>query len=491
MEDESVCYLSATEMVKMIKTKKISPVEIVQALLERIERLNPKINAYCTILADLAQREAKRAEEALFLGKELGILHGVPLSVKDLICTKDILTTFGSRMYEHFIPDFDETVVRRLKSAGAIILGKTNTSEFGYKAVTDNLIFGATRNVWDLERTPGGSSGGAAAAVACGIGPIGIGNDAGGSVRLPASFSGIVGFKPSRGRIPVAPILLGWESLYRRLVHIGPLTRTVRDAALVMDAIAGPDCGDPLSLPPTKSSYQEALGGSVDGLRIAWSSNLGHAVVEREVLEMAKSATHAFSELGCHVEEVALNFPPAHEAFQLLFAADCAGAIGDDFETWKDVLDERLVRLIEIGFNVSGREYVKAANRCHLLCNYLEKAFEKYDLVITPTVSVIPFPLGLDWPRWVEGQKVHPLNYIALTYPFNLTGWPAVSVPCGWTDEGLPIGLQIVGRRYGDAVVLRGAAAVESIKPWSTKKPRVGQSHEDLGGHSVGKTSAK
>lgn len=473
MEDESLCYMPATEMVKMIKRKKVSPVEIIESILTRIQRLNPKINAYCSLVAEKAKKDAKHAEEVLFRREKLGPLHGVPISIKDLIFTKGIRTTFGSKMYENFIPDQDEVVVKRLKAAGAILLGKTNTSEFGYKAVTDNTLFGITRNPWNLGMTPGGSSGGGAAAVATGLGPISLGSDAGGSIRVPASFCGIFGLKPSKGRIPIHPILSGWENLDRRLVHLGPLTRTVADSALMMEVMAGPDERDPSSLYIQKVAYRRELKRGIRGLKIAWSTDLNSAIVAPHVKDTVESAIKIFSELGCHVEEVKLELPSVHEAFNLIFAADCAGALGNHLSAWKDQLDQRLVRLVEIGLKVTAEEYVRAANTCHLLWNRLQPLFEQYDLLLTPTLPVTPFMIGVDWPREVVGQKVHPLNYVAFTYPFNITGQPAATIPCGWTVDGLPIGLQIIGKHFDDVTVLRGAAAFEEANPWQNKKPKI------------------
>jgi Asp-tRNA(Asn)/Glu-tRNA(Gln) amidotransferase A subunit family amidase len=473
MKNQKISYLSAIQMANMIKKKIVSPVEIIEVLIERIQNINPKISAYCTLVADDAIKEAKIAEQAILKKHEIGPLHGVPFSVKDLISTKGIRTTFGSNVYEDFILNTDAIAIKRLKSAGAILLGKTNTSEFGYKAVTDKPLFGATKNIWDLKKTAGGSSGGAAAAVACGLGPIAIGNDAGGSVRIPASFCGVLGFKPSRGIIPLHPILSGWESLYRRLVHVGPMTRSVADAALVMDVISGPHNCDPLTLKLKKFSYLNVEQKSVAGLKMGWCSNLGFAKVDRTVLDTTKNAAKAFSKLDCHLEEVKIDFEPTHEAFQLLFAADCAGAVGDNIKIWKDKLDKRFARLVEIGLNVSAKEYVKAINQLHLLWNQFEKSFENYDLIITPTVPVKPFIISTEWPKEVQGHKVHSLNYISLTYPFNITGWPAISIPCGWTKEQLPIGLQIAGKKFGDATVLKAAAAFERLVPWNSKKPDI------------------
>ena len=442
--------LSALELRAMISLKQLKPSEIMEVILARIERVNPKINAFCTLHPDSAMAEARQADEKMAQGIGSGPLLGIPVSIKDLILTKGIRTTFGSKMHENFVPDRDAVVVERLKAAGAIILGKTTTCEFGYKAVTDSPLWGITRNPWDLNKTPAGSSGGAAAAVASGLGPLAVGSDGGGSIRAPASFCGIFGLKPSRGRIPIYPLLAGWEALDRRVSHLGPLTRTVKDAAMMMEVMSGPDDRDPLSLPGEKAAFERDLMKGIHGFRVAWSVNLGGAIVDPQVKATVESGAQVFSELGARVEEGKPDFPPMHDAFQLLFAADCAGAIGDRLAEWKERLDRGLVRLTEIGLKASASDYVRAVNRGHDLWARLQPFFDRYDLLLTPTLPVTPFPVGIDWPREVAGEKVHPLNYLAFTYPFDLTGQPAASVPCGWTEDGLPIGLQIVGRRFDD-----------------------------------------
>jgi aspartyl-tRNA(Asn)/glutamyl-tRNA(Gln) amidotransferase subunit A len=463
--------LSALELRQMIAAKEVKPSEIMAAVLARIEKLNPKLNAFCTITQDSAMAEARKADKKMIRKKDKRKLFGLPVSIKDLVFTKGIRTTFGSKMHKNFIPNQDGVVVERLKAAGAIIIGKTNTCEYGYKAVTDSLLWGITRNPWNVEMTPAGSSGGAGAAVASGMGPLALGSDGGGSIRAPASYCGIFGLKPSRGRIPIFPLPSGWETLDRRLTHYGPITRTVADAAMMMEVMAGPDERDALSLSGGKPNYKEEIKKRVRGLRIAWSKDLGHAVVDPAVREAVESAVQVFSKIGCEVEEATPEIPLMHDAYQLLFAADCAGAIGAQLNEWKDRLDPGLVRLTEIGLKATAADYVRAVNQCHILWEKLQPFFAKYDLLLTPTLPLPPFPVGIDWPREVAGQKVHPLNYLGFTYPFNLTGQPAASLPCAWTADGLPIGLQIVGRGFADLTVLKAAAAFEEARPWKNKWP--------------------
>ncbi len=465
--------MSGSQLARMMASKKVKPSEVMAAILARIDEVNPKINAFWTLARESAMAEARAADKKVTRAKSPGLLFGVPISIKDLIFTKGLRTTFGSRMHENFVPDQDEVVVERLKAAGAILVGKTATCEFGYKAVTDSPLWGITRNPWNLEMTPAGSSGGAAAAVACGMGPMAVGSDGGGSIRAPASFCGIFGLKSSRGSIPVYPLLSGWETLDRRVAQYGPLTRTVADAALMMEVMAGRDDRDPLTLSEGAKAFRRGLKRGVRGLKIAWSVDLGNAVVDERVKGPVASAARVFAQLGAKLEEAKPDFPPIHDAFQLLFAADCAGSIGERLEEWRDRLDRGLVRLTEIGLQASAPAYVKAMNQSHALWQKIQPFFEKYDLLLTPTLTVPPFPVGIDWPREVAGQKVHPLNYLAFTYPFNLTGQPAASVPCGWTADGLPIGMQIVGRRFADLTVLQAAAAFEEARPWADRWPEI------------------
>src|ERR671930_835118 len=313
MTDERLCWLPATELAALIRSTTVSPVEIVDAVLARIEKINPKLNAFGTVTAEAARREAKAAERAVMRkGAKLGPLHGVPFSVKDLVVTKGVRTTFGTPLYRDNVPTEDAPMVERLKRAGAILLGKTNTPTFGWIGATHNLLFGPTRNPWDLERTPGGSSGGASAAAAAGLGPLHIGTDGGGSIRIPASFAGIFGLKPSYGRIPAYPPSGAWS-----LSHIGPMTRTVADAALMLKVCAGPDERDPYSLPAERVDYLKALKGSLKGLRVAYSEDLGFAdAVDPEVRAVSAKAAAAFRELGCRVETINPRWPSPRDCWE-------------------------------------------------------------------------------------------------------------------------------------------------------------------------------
>jgi Asp-tRNA(Asn)/Glu-tRNA(Gln) amidotransferase A subunit family amidase len=472
MAELGLCALGATELAARIRRREVSPVELVDQALRRIDEVNPTLNAFCLVLADEARDAARRAEAAVMRGDWLGPLHGVPVSIKDLILTRRARTCFGSKLHENLVPEHDAPAVARLRTAGAIVLGKTTTPEFGYKAITESRLHGVTRNPWNPALTPGGSSGGAAVAVASGMGPLALGSDGGGSIRVPASYCGIVGLKPSFGRVPLSP-LAGWESLDYRLEHQGPLARTVADAALMLDAMAGPDEGDPTSLPAMPAAYSSALRDGVRGSRVAWSPGFNGAVAEPEVLALAAAAARGFAELGCEVEEVTPAFPPLHDLFRCLFAAECAGALGERLDAWRGQMDPGLVRLVEIGLGISAAEYARAKNEVSRSVRAILALSERYDLLLTPTTPLPPFPVGRDWPREIAGQKVHPLAFLAYTYPFNLTGQPGASVPCGWTEAGLPVGLQIVGRRFDELMVLRAAAAFEEAFPWAHRRPSI------------------
>ncbi|HEX75304.1 MAG TPA: amidase [Dehalococcoidia bacterium] len=459
--------MSLIEMADAIKSKRLSPVEIMDAALYRIEELNPKVNAYCTLVAESARKQAIEAETAVIRGEELGPLHGVPVSIKDLIFTKDIRTTGGSKIYENSIPQQDAIVVERLKAAGAIVIGKTNTSEFGWAAITHNPLFGATHNPWNPELAAGGSSGGAAASIALSMGSLAIGSDAAGSIRIPSSFCGVFGFKPSFGRVPQYPNFPGWETLS----HIGPITRTVQDAALAMEVIAGRDDRDRFSLPDTGLRYLPFLNGDLKGLRIAWSQDIGYAIVDPQVLKVTEAAVKTFALLGSTIEAARPEFRSPEKAYSSYIGIRLGVVLQDKMEEWGDRIDARLARFVEQNRNKSATEYIRA---CFELLEYwgeIRPFFEKYDLLLTPTVAVPPFELNSYGPREIAGSKVSPLGWMPFTYPFNITGQPAASVPCGWTDDGLPIGLQIVGRRFDDVTVLRAAAAFEQALPWADRRP--------------------
>jgi Asp-tRNA(Asn)/Glu-tRNA(Gln) amidotransferase A subunit family amidase len=462
-----LCWQPATELAALIRKKKVSPVEVTDAVLARIEKLNPTLNAYVTLIAEQARKAARAAERAV--GRRsatLGPLHGVPFSVKDLVATKGVRTTFGTPLYRDNVPTEDAPIVERLKAAGAIMLGKTNTPTFGWIGATHNLLFGITRNPWNTERTPGGSSGGASAAVAAGLGPLAVGTDGGGSVRIPASCAGIFGFKASFGRIPTYPASGAWS-----VSHVGPMTRTVADAALMTQVCAGPDERDPYSLPAEKIDYVKAARGSVKGWRVAYADDLGFAdAVDPEVREVCGRAARVFGQLGARVERVTPAWPSPKECWEQIFAGGIATRMAGYLDQ-RDQIDPGLYAIIEATLRNPPTRYVQAWFDRLAWWQHPRALFEKYEVLLTPTIACPPFPVGLDNPTEIAGKPVEPYAWIPFTYPFNLTGQPAASVPCGYTRDGLPIGLQIVGRRYADGSVLAAAGAFERARPWAERRP--------------------
>ncbi|MBI4636371.1 MAG: amidase [Candidatus Rokubacteria bacterium] len=469
MSGGDLAWCSALEAVALIQRKEVSPVELTEATLARIEALNPRLNAFCLVAADLARAAAREAEIAVTKGEPLGPLHGVPISIKDVVFTRGLRTTGGSRLFAEAVPEEDAVAVARLRAAGAVILGKTNTSEFGHKAVTDNPMFGVTRNPWNLDLTPGGSSGGAAAAVASGLGPLALGTDGGGSVRIPAAFCGVYGFKPSRGRVPQYPGFPGWD----HVAHTGPITRTVRDAALVLDVIAGGDDRDRDSLPREAGSYLAACDRAVRGLNVGWAPDLGYAVVDPRVQALCADAAAEFESLGCHVEVVNPGWESPEEAFGTIVAAQFYAAWSDRLPEAEALMDPTLVKFIRRGGGVTTRDYLLAIARVGTYWQEVHTFLARFDLLLTPTVAVPPFAAGASPPREISGQRVPVLGWMPFTYPFNLTGQPAASVPAGWTEDGLPVGLQIVGGRLADGVVLAASAAYEAARPWGERCPRL------------------
>jgi len=467
MASDELCWLSATDLATLIRRRKVSPVEVIDAVLDRIGRLNPQINAYVTVTGEEARRAARAAERALGRRRAtLGPLHGVPFSVKDLVFTKGVRTTFGTRLFADHVPTEDAPMVARLKGAGAIMVGKTNTPTLGWLGATHNLLFGATRNPWRTDRTPGGSSGGASAAVAAGLAPIAVGTDGGGSIRIPASFAGIFGHKPSYGRIPTYPASAAWS-----VSHIGPMTRTVADAALVMQVCVGPDERDQYSLARDGADYVRAIRGGIKGLRVAYAEDLGNlTALDPEVRQAVARAARAFRELGCRVETVAPRWPSPAECWYEIFCGGLATRLLP-YRDRRDDIEPGLQTIIDTTAAGPPSRYVQAWFDRLAWWQHPRAFFERYDLLLTPTVACAAFGLGLDYPAEIAGKAVKPYGWIPYTYPFNLTGQPAASVPCGFTRDGLPIGLQVVGRRFDDATVLRAAAAFERVRPWTNARP--------------------
>jgi Asp-tRNA(Asn)/Glu-tRNA(Gln) amidotransferase A subunit family amidase len=466
---EELYKMSALELGRLISSKQVKSIEVTEALLKRIEKLNPRLNAYCTTSYHSALEEARSADKSIAKGEIRGLLWGVPVSVKDLLETKGIRTTFGSPYFANHIPDQDAVVVERLRAAGCPILGKTNTSEFGCTFTAENPVFGPTLNPWNLRKSPGGSSGGAAAQVAAGMGPLGIGSDGGGSVRVPASCCGVFGLKPQFGRIPSWPRHDSWSVLS----HLGPITRTVRDAAAFLNATAGPDDRDRTSLPPSSLDYLESCDGNIQGLKVAWSPNLGYGKIDPEVREICEKAVRTFEDMGCVVEEAHPGIPSPEKLF--------LQSIAPRVVTWlegelPDILKESANPVFQFfrssTHDLSARDVIRNLFEIEKLWDRICSFFQKYELLLTPTIAAPPFDSGFTGPRYVSGEKVSPLLPF-FTFPFNLTGQPAASVPAGFTGDGLPVGLQIIGRRFSEPTVLRASACFEEARPWRDLWPQL------------------
>jgi Asp-tRNA(Asn)/Glu-tRNA(Gln) amidotransferase A subunit family amidase len=455
--------LSAGALAAGIRDRRFSPVEVVDDILARAERLNPVLNAYCLVRGDQVREESRRAESAVMRGDHLGPLHGVPVAIKDITPTRGIRTTFGSRAFADNVPDEDAILVERLRAAGALIVGKTNTPEFGNKGVTESPLFGRTNNPWRLTHSAGGSSGGTAAAVASAIGPLGDGSDGAGSIRIPASLCGVVGLKPSFGRVPVWP-----RNGYETISHHGPLARTTADAALMLSVIAGADARDPYAPPPGPTDFVAAAREpDIAGWRIAFSPDLGRGPVERAVDAIVRAAAQRLADLGAEVEERTPDVPDPRESMAVIWRVSL-GTIARERVlpvVGRDGMDPHLLDLLDAADRTGAVEHYRASQLFrHAFFRALTGFFEAYRLLVTPTVAVAPFPHPEDarpGPTHAAGREIDPFLGWLLTYDFNLTGQPAISIPCGLTDAGLPVGLQIAGRPGADADVIRAASALE------------------------------
>jgi aspartyl-tRNA(Asn)/glutamyl-tRNA(Gln) amidotransferase subunit A len=464
-----VAWMPATEQTALVRSKQLSPVELVRGVLERIERLNPTLNAFCTVTAEAALAAARRAEQALMKGESLGPLHGIPFSIKDLTLTRGVLTMSGSCAFQHRVPDVDAPVVRRLHAAGGIMVGKTTTPEFGWKAIGDSPLTGITRNPWNPGVTTGGSSAGAGAAAAAGLGALHQGSDGAGSIRIPSAFCGIYGLKPSYGRVASWPLA---NNDY--VSHPGPMTRTVADAALMLSVIAGPDDWDRTSLEATPADYVGQLHREIRGLRVAFSPDLGGLRVDAEVARVIGEAARVFQGLGCVVEEVAPGFDDSTALIRCLWSAHEAGMYGGLVPEWRDQMDPGLVACIEHGRRYGLVEYLEQRGHKLAYWDSVRPLFERYDLLLTPSVSVAAFEVGRLNPTHFPQHEWDWFPWASFSYPFNFTGQPAASIPAGFTAAGLPVGLQIVGRRFADLTVLQASAAFEAARPWAHQRPRIG-----------------
>ena len=470
--DENLAFAPAFELRALIADGQVSPVELTELYFSRIDRLNSQLNAYLTLTYDEAMRAAKAAEEAVMRGDALGALHGVPISVKDLEATKGIRSTNGSLVFKDNIPDEDSVVVERVKATGAIMLGKTNTPEFGYRGTTENRLGEPCRNPWNTERTTGGSSGGAAAALVAGLCAISVGSDGAGSIRIPSSFCGLYGFKPTQGRVPhysgrAVPVVVN------QFIQSGPVTRTVRDAAILLGALAGHDARDITSLRAAPGDYLAALDRDISGLRMGWSPNFGHAPVDPEVVDVCGSAAKVFEQLGCSVSDSAFAIDPMLEQFRNIYACNVYASLGFMLHEHPDELTDYFRESLEYATTLTVADYPRALGGMEELKARFDIFFEDYDLLLSPTMAVPAFEIEKH-PTSIDGREVDSFfGYLPFTYPINAIGHPAASVPCGFSSDGMPIGLHIVGRKGDEETVLAASAAFESAMPWADKRPPV------------------
>ena len=451
---------SATDLARKIQAGEVSPTEILDSVLDRMDAVEPRVHAFVTVTDDLARAEAAAATERAHRGERIGPMDGIPYSIKDLENTAGIRTTQGTRFFADHVPDTDSVVAGRLRSSGGVLLGKTNTPAFGWKDMTDNLVAEPTVNPWDTTRTTGASSGGAAAAVAAGMGPLAQGSDGAGSIRIPAALCGVVGFKPSFGRIPVHPIREYWS----HRTHQGPLTRTVADAALMTSVMAGGDDRDPLSLTTDLEPFAPlpASDRPLAGRKVRWSPDLGYGAVSTEVAQIVGAAVAVLAELGCSVEEEAPGWEDPSRFHRVIYSSGLAAGVGPYADREPDWLEEDLRRLIEYGRSHSAVDLRTAEIQRARLYDAAHALFQEIDLLVTPAMpleawSAEPGP----GPQEIEGVRLGARGRSYLLNPFNLTGQPAISIPCGWTAAGLPVGVQIVGRRNQDIDVLQVAHVLE------------------------------
>ena len=468
MTRDDLCFMSAFKLASSVRSKQISPLEICQSVIARIELLEPTLNAFSTLTADRAMDQAKNLEVKMSRGEDIGPLGGVPVTIKDLTVTAGIPTERGSYITESCIPDTDAPMVSRLKNAGAIIIGKTTTSEFGWKAVSHSPLTGITHNPWGHGLNAGASSAGAGVGAAAGYGPLHQGSDGAGSIRIPAHFCGIYGLKPSFGRVPNWPIPNTDQAS-----HIGPMTRTVKDAAMMLNVLSGAHPWDQYSLEGPPVDYPTLLGQGINGLRVAFSPDLGHARVDPEISSLVVAAATTFEELGCHVDQPKL--PPevkdGPELIRFFWAVHENAGYARYLPEWESKMDPGFVACIRAGEGYSAVNYMNFRARKLLYNEAWHKFFEKYDLLLTPAVSVPAFPANKLMPdHWPE-HEWEWINWAEFSYPFNFTGQPSASIPCGFTQNNLPVGLQIVGPRFNDLQVLQASAAFEEARPWSDRRP--------------------
>ena len=465
-----ICFLTATEMAGLIRRKELSAREVMAAHLKQIDRVNPKVNAIVTLIAEQATENARKADEAQARGAALGPLHGLPVVHKDLFETAGIRTTFGSPIFKDNVPKRDAIIVERIRNAGAICVGKSNTPEFGTGSQTFNAVFGATKNPWDLTKTCGGSSGGAAVSLACGMVPIADGSDSGGSLRNPAAFCNVVGIRTAPGRVPQHAQGNAWLTISVQ----GPMARTVSDVALLLSAIAGPDPRCPISIDQPGSRFAGNLDRSFKGVRVAWFKNMGGIPFDARVLQAIAAQRRVFESLGCVVEEAEPDWTGAHEGYDTLRAWNYAGTQAENVRLNRDLVKDTVLWEVERGSRLSGGDIARAEGLRSQAWDRMRVFQEKYEYFIAPTCQVLPYDINQPYPTEIEGVKMSTyIEWQKSCILISALENPAISVPCGFTGEGLPVGLQIVGRHRDEWSVLQLALAFEKATGGFKRKPAI------------------
>ena len=470
MSDSELCFKSACEQQRLIRSRKISVTQLITAHLDQIERYNPKLNAIVTLTAESALQEAQQADQAIATQKELKPLHGLPVAHKDLFLTKGVRTTFGSPIYKDFIPELDSLPVERLKKAGAISLGKTNTPEFGAGSQTFNTIFGATLNPYDLTKTCGGSSGGGAVALATGMVALADGTDLAGSLRNPANFCNLVGIRPSVGRVPSWPEQLGWYAMS----VAGPMARTVEDLALAMSVMSGPDDRSPIALDTPGSIFTTPLQRQFKGCKVAYSEDLGGLPIEPEVRKVMQASRGVFEKLGCEVVDDVIDLSEAGEIFMLWRAWRTELRISPLMKEHRNQLKDTVIWNAEQGLDLTGPQLARAEAKRTEIYHRMREFMSRYEFFVLPVNQVVPFSVDLDYPREINGVKMETyIDWQKTAYFISAMGNPAISVPAGFTDSGLPVGVQIVGGHRQDLAVLQMAYAFEQATRFGERRPPI------------------
>lgn len=470
MPDSSeICFLSAVEMARLIRLKQLRSREVMAAHLGQIERVNPQLNAIVTLVADEAMRRANQADEAQARGHELAPLHGLPVVHKDFFDTAGVRTTYGSRIFADHIPTRDEIIVERIAQAGAIAVGKSNTPEFGAGSQTFNDVFGPTRNPYDPTKTCGGSSGGSAVALACGMVPIADGTDSGGSLRNPAAFCGVVGLRTAPGRVPTAAVGNAWSTLSVN----GPMARNVADLALFLSAIAGPDPRCPISIREPGSVFARSLERSFKGVRVAWFRNMGGIPFDPRILSVVHAQRKVFEDLGCIVEEAEPDWAGAHEAYDTLRAWGFAGSHSEIVRRYRALVKDTVIWEVERGSRLTGTDVSNALALRARAWDRMRVFLEEYEFFVAPTTQVLPFDVNQSYPTEIEGLKMRTyIEWQKSCILISALETPAISVPCGFVD-GLPVGLQIAGRHRGEFAILQMAHAFEQATGAARKRPPI------------------